>query len=122
MRLVEQIRSGISRMRDLMKEEGLTPPEFNTDGMFTVIFGLPFDFEIYANKCANNLSEKQIIILKAIHKNQEIKTTTLQQLTDFRCTAIDNNLEVLKKEGLLEREGTKGGVWILHYIYPKVGE
>lgn len=70
----------------------------------------------------NNLSEKQIIILKAIHVNQKVKKSALQQLTDFSSTAIDNNLEVLKKEGLLERKGTKGGVWILHYIYPKVGE
>jgi ATP-dependent DNA helicase RecG len=122
MRLVEQIGSGISRMRDLMKEEGLTPPEFNTDGMFTVTFRRPFDFEMWVNRWVNNLSEKQIIILKAIHENQEVKKSTLQQLTDFSSTAIDNNLEVLKKEGLLERAGTKGGVWILHYIYPKVGE
>jgi ATP-dependent DNA helicase RecG len=122
MRLVEQIGSGISRMRDLMKEEGLTPPEFNTDGMFTVTFRRPFDFEMWVNRWVNNLSEKQIIILKAIHENQEVKKSTLQQLTDFSSTAIDNNLEVLKKAGLLERAGTKGGVWILHYIYPKVGE
>ena len=122
MRLVEQIGSGISRMRDLMKEEGLTPPEFNTDGMFTVTFRRPFDFEMWVNKWVNNLSEKQIIILKAIHENLEVKKSTLQQLTDFSATAIDKNLEVLKKEGLLEREGTKGGLWILHYIAPKVGE
>jgi ATP-dependent DNA helicase RecG len=43
-------------------------------------------------------------------------------LTGFIATTLDNNLETLKKEGLLEREGTKGGVWILHYINPKVGE
>lgn len=99
---------------------------FNTDGMFTVTFRRPFDFEMWVNKWVNkwvnNLSEKQIIILKAIHENQEVKKSALQQLTDFSSTAIDNNLEVLKKEGLLEREETKGGVWILHYIYPKVGE
>lgn len=122
MRLVEQIGSGISRMRDLMKEEGLTPPEFIFDGMFTVIFRRPFDFEIWVNKWVNNLSEKQIIILKAIHENQEVKKSTLQQLTDFSASAIDKNLEILKKEGVLEREGTKGGVWILHYIDPKVSE
>jgi ATP-dependent DNA helicase RecG len=109
-------------MRDLMKEEELTPPEFNTDGMFTVIFRRPFDFEMWVKKWVNNLSEKQIIILKAIHVNQEVKKSALQQLTDFSSTAIDNNLEVLKEEGLLERKGTKGGVWISHYIYPKVGE
>ncbi|WP_163407911.1 ATP-binding protein [Flavobacterium ajazii] len=122
MRLVEQIGSGISRMRDLMKDEGLTPPEFNTDGMFTVTFRRPFDFEMWVNKWVNNLSEKQIIILKAIHENLAVKKSTLQELTDFSASAIDKNLEILKKEGLLEREGTKGGVWILHYIYPKVSE
>jgi ATP-dependent DNA helicase RecG len=122
MRLVEQIGSGISRMRDLMEEEGLTPPEFNTDGMFTVTFRRPFDFEIWVNKWVNNLSEKQIVILTAIHNNNKIKKATLQQLVDFSATAIDNNIDDLKKEGLLEREGTKGGVWIIHYINPKVGE
>lgn len=121
-RLVEQIGSGISRMRDLMKLEGLTPPEFSTDGMFTVTFRRPIEFEKWVNKWVNNLSEKQIIILKAIHENQEVKKATLQQLTDFSASAIDKNLEILKKEGLLEREGTKGGVWIMHYIYPKVSE
>ena len=37
-------------------------------------------------------------------------------------TNPEQTKETLKKEGLLEREGTKGGVWILHYINPKVGE
>ena len=36
--------------------------------------------------------------------------------------ALDNNIEILKKEGLLEREGTKGGIWIIHYRNPKLGE
>lgn len=122
MRMVEQIGSGISRMRDLMKEKGLTPPEFNIDGMFTVTFRRLFDFEKWVNKWVNNLSEKQIIILEVIHKNKEVKKSVLQELTGFSATTLDNNLEILKKEGLLEREGTKGGIWILHYISPKVGE
>lgn len=122
MRMVEQIGSGISRMRDLMKEAGLTPPEFNIDGMFTVSFRRPFDFDRWVNKWMNNLSEKQIIILKAIHNNPQIKKAILQELTSFSSTALDNNLEILKSNKLLEREGTKGGIWILHYIDPKVGE
>jgi ATP-dependent DNA helicase RecG len=122
MRLVEQIGSGISRMRDLMKEEGLTPPEFSIDGMFTVSFRRPFEFASWVNHWVNHLSEKNIIILKSIHENQEIKKSTLQQLTDFSPSTLDYNIEILKKIGLLEREGTKGGVWILHYINPKLGE
>lgn len=122
MRLVEQIGSGITRIRDVMNDEGLTPPEFNIDGMFTVTLRRPFDFSKWVNKWVNNLTEKQIIILTAIHNNTKIKKAELQQLADFSATALDNNIEVLKKEGLLEREGTKGGVWVLHYINPKVGE
>lgn len=73
--------------------------------MFTVICKRPFDFD----KWVNNLSEKQLIILEAIYKNRLIKKLQLQKLTDFSATALDNNLENLKKEGLLKREGTKGG-------------
>lgn len=90
--------------------------------MFTVIFRRPFDFESWVNHWVNHLSEKNIIILKSIHKNQEIKKSTLQQLTDLSPSTLDYNIEILKKMGLLEREGTKGGVWILHYINPKLGE
>ncbi|BDB57134.1 ATP-binding protein [Flavobacterium ammonificans] len=122
MRLVEQIGSGITRIRDVMNDEGLTPPEFNIDGMFTVTLRRPFDFKKWVNKWVNNLSEKQILILTAIHHNTKIKKTELQQLVDFSATALDNNIEILKKEGLLEREGTKGGIWIIHYSNPKVGE
>lgn len=122
MRMVEQIGSGISRMRDLMKEAGLTPPEFNIDGMFTVSFRRPFDFDKWVNKWVNNLTEKQTVILKAIHNNPKIKKAILQELTGFSATTLDNNLEILKKEKLLEREGTKGGIWILHYSTPKMGE
>lgn len=89
MRLVEQIGSGISRMRDLMKEEGLTPPEFNTDGMFTVAFRRPFDFESWVNHWVNHLLEKNIIILKSIHENQEIKKSALRQLTGFSPSTLD---------------------------------
>lgn len=122
MRLVEQIGSGITRIRDLMKDKVLTPPEFSIDGMFTATLRRSFDFEKWVNKWVNNLSEKQILIITEIHNNPTIKKSVLQQLVGFSATALDNNIEVLKDKGLLEREGTKGGVWIIHYINPKVGE
>lgn len=118
MRMVEQIGSGINRMIDLMKLERLTPPEFSTDGMFTVTLRRPFDFEKWVNKWVNKLSEKQLLILENIHRNNEIKKSELQGITGFSATALDNNIEILKNEGFLEREGTKGGYWVLHYIFP----
>ena len=118
MRMVEQIGSGINRMIDLMKLERLTPPEFSTDGMFTVTLRRPFDFKEWVNKWVNKLSEKQLLILENIHRNNEIKKSELQRITGFSATALDNNIEILKNEGFLEREGTKGGYWVLHYIFP----
>ncbi len=117
MRMVEQIGSGISRMRDLMKEEGLTPPEFNSDGMFTVTLRRPFDFDKWVNKWVEKLSENRIKILREIHKNDKIAKRELEEKVDL--SAIDNNLETLKELGLLEREGgARGGHWIIKYILP----
>ncbi|MFV5689741.1 ATP-binding protein [Flavobacterium sp. ZT3R25] len=75
MRMVEQIGSGI-RMHDLMKEKGLTPPEFNIDGMFTVTFRKPFDFD----KRVNLLSENRMKILVVLHTNLDIKNSELEQI------------------------------------------
>ena len=122
MHMVEQIGSGISRMRDLMQEERLTPPEFNMDGMFTVTLRRPFDFEKWVNKWVDNLSLKRIAIIRAIHDNPVIKKSELEKAIGLSATAVDKNLDALKDIGLLEREGTKGGNWVLHYINPEVGE
>lgn len=119
MRLVEQIGSGISRMRDLMKEEGLTPPEFIFDGMFTVIFRRPIEFEKWVERWVDNLSENRIKILKNIHKNPKISKRELEVIIDLSGSAIDKNIDFLKNLELLERKGnTKSGHWIIKYKLP----
>jgi ATP-dependent DNA helicase RecG len=119
MRMVEQIGSGISRMRNLMHEEGLTPPEFSIDGMFTVTFRRPFDFDKWVDKWVEKLSENRIEILKAIHYNSKISKKELESNIGLSGTAIDNNIEALKELGLLEREGgAKGGEWIIKFKLP----
>ena len=62
-----------------------------------------------------NIIETSLLIAKR-------EKSTLVQMTDFSESAIYKNLEILKKEGLLEREDTSGAVWILHYIDLKVSE
>ncbi len=122
MRLVEQIGSGISRIRSVMHVEGLTPPEFSLDGMFTVVLRRPFDFEKWVKQWVKNLSEKQILILEAIHNDNTIKKAALAKRIGFSATALDNNIEIIKKNGLLGREGTKGGIWRIYYLSPKMDE
>lgn len=119
MRMVEQIGSGISRMRDLMKENGLTPPEFDIDGMFTITLRRPFDFEKWVNKWVEKLSENRIKILKNIHLNNKISKKELEAIIGLSGTAIDKNIDALRELGLLEREGgAKGGHWIIKFILP----
>lgn len=60
MRLVEQIGLGITRIRDIMTDEGPTPPEFNINGMFTVTLRRPFDFEKRVNKWVNNYQRNKL--------------------------------------------------------------
>lgn len=118
-RMVEQVGSGISRMRDLMLENNLTPPEFNTEGIFTVTFRRPFDFNKWVDKWVDNLTDNRINIIKAIHKNNKVSKRELEEIVGISATAIDNNLNALKDCGLIERVGSaKGGHWKISYILP----
>jgi hypothetical protein len=47
---------------------------------------------------------------------QPIKVISFFIDIKFIKSAFDKNLEILKKEGILESEDTKGGIWILHHI------
>lgn len=118
-RMVEQVGSGISRMRDLMIEENLTPPEFNTEGIFTVTFRRPFDFNKWVDKWVDNLTNNRVNIIKAIHRNNKVSKRELEHIIGLSPTAIDNNLDALKDLGLIERVGSaKGGHWKINYILP----
>lgn len=118
-KMVEQIGSGITRMRDLMEESHLTPPEFNTEGIFTVTFRRPFDFEKWVERWVEKLTENRVKILREVHHNDKVTKKELEQKVDVSATAIDNNIEVLKDLGLLIREGSdKGGYWKINYILP----
>tara|TARA_R110002049_G_scaffold272884_1_gene450579 strand:+ start:2502 stop:2813 length:312 start_codon:yes stop_codon:yes gene_type:complete len=103
-------------MRDLMLENNLTPPEFNTEGIFTVTFRRPFDF----NKWVDNLTDNRVNIIKAIHNNNnKVSKRELEEIIGLSATAIDNNLNALKNHALIERVGSaKGGHWKISYILP----
>ncbi len=93
-----------------MQEEGLTTPEFNTDGMFTVTFRRPIEFE----KWVDNHSEHRINILKNIHINPKASKRELEAIIGLNGYAIDKNIDFLKDLWLLKRKGnTKIGHCII---------
>lgn len=119
MRMVEQIGSGIGRIKEVMQEQGLVVPQFSFEGMFTVTLNRPFDFDKWVNKWVDSLTDNRIAILKAIHSNNKITKKELERIIGISATPMDNNLKVLKELGLLDRIGTKGGTWEIHYMEPK---
>jgi ATP-dependent DNA helicase RecG len=102
-RMVEHIGSGITRMRDLTHDEGLIPPEFSMDGIFTITLRRLFDFDIWGDMWENHLSEKRIAFIKSMHLNPAIRKSVLEKHTGLSATAVDNNIDALKDAGLVER-------------------
>jgi len=120
MKLVEQLGSGIPRMRSLMRDAGLDEPVFFTEGMFNVVFRRPVDFETWIKLWEPLLSQNRINILKEIHNNDIITIKELSNKIGIVPTAIDKNLFFLKNIGLLERVGAdKGGAWHIIHITPE---
>ena len=94
-------------------------PEFNTEGIFTVTFRRPFDFNKWVEKWVDNLTDNRVNIIRAVHKNNKISKRKLEEVIGLSATAIDNNLDALKDIGLRERVGgAKGGYWKINYIIP----
>ncbi len=118
-KMVEQIGSGIVRMRDLMEEANLIPPEFGIEGVFTVTLRRPFNFEKWVENWVDKLSENRIKILREVNHNGRITKKEMEKKVGISATAIDNNIEALKNFGLLVREGSdKGGYWKINYTLP----
>ena len=118
-RMVEQVGSGIGRMKDLMIEADLTEPEFNTEGIFTVTVRRPFNFNRWVDKWVDNLTDNRVNIIKAIHENSTVNKRELEEEVGLSATAIENNHDTLKDLGLIERIGSaKGGHWKINYKLP----
>jgi len=114
MRLVEQIGSGIPRVRQLMREYNLPEPEFNYNGIFVVTLYRPVNIDKLIEKEKNNLSDKQIQLLQLVHEKPSITISDLSTQIGISTTAIDKNIKKLKELNILKRVGSdKEGNWIV---------
>lgn len=117
-RMVEQIGSGVGRMRSVMTEAHLPMPEFYYDGIFTVLLRRPLSFTDWMEGWSKSLTANRLSILQLVYTNPQITKKELVDQIGISSTAIDNNLNHLKQEGLLDRIGTKGGRWVLKFKSP----
>ncbi len=110
--LVEQIGSGIARIRDTMNEAGLSPPIFNVEGIFTVTLMRPIDFDKWLADNNDRFGETKLKVLRLLHANPTTSKSAIAKEVGISTTAIDRHISVLREAGVLVRIGAdKGGSW-----------
>ena len=114
MSLVEQVASGIPRMRDEMKEAGLPEPEFTTDGgFFTVSFKRPDKNDI-VNGTINSIEAVEDIVFELIKSKEGITVSDITESMGKSRRTVMRYLDKLKKADKIEfRGGNKTGGYYL---------
>lgn len=117
---VERMGSGIKRMRDLMREAGLKEPVFEADVFFRATFYRDPKYSLKGGQkrlvegLVEGLVESQRKMVSLIRQNPRISKQDLSVKVGISTSAIDKNIQALKKKGLLKRVGSaKGGHWEL---------
>lgn len=113
-RMVEQVGSGIGRIKDQLKAAELPAPQFKTDGLFTVIMQRPTKHsgKILENDSTRDSREE---IIKLIKEKPSITREELAEFIGITVKGVDYHIGKLQKEGVLKREGSrKTGTWVLN--------
>ncbi|HEV7347399.1 ATP-binding protein [Telluribacter sp.] len=108
--MVEQVGSGIARIRQELEGEGLPAPEFKTEGLFTVIFHRKK--RKLGEKLGEKLGDNQRRILSLIGADRTVTIAEMAIALQISTTSVENNIRKLKEAGFLQRKGgAKGGQW-----------
>ncbi|PIN76891.1 transcriptional regulator [Candidatus Woesearchaeota archaeon CG10_big_fil_rev_8_21_14_0_10_36_11] len=114
--LVEDIGSGIKRMRKLMKADGLEEPifEFSRD-WFSVSFKRPLLQKLgkgWGDRLGEKLGDNQKKIIELMEEDKYISISQIAEKIGISTTAVENNIAKLKEKGLIQRVGSaKAGYW-----------
>lgn len=115
--LVEKVGSGITRMKDTMKEAKLPEPDFSMGGFFTVKFYRPVDFNEWIASLKEKLNEKQYNILQRLNSYPDSTVKIMAEVIGTTTRTIERNITTLKELGLLERIGShKSGYYQINKI------
>ena len=110
---IEQIGTGINRIKNSVKEHGQGNVKFYYDNFFVVTFTRTKKVgEKVGKRVGENLTENQSLIIKNMVKNPNISARDLSDIIGISQRKIEENISKLKKKGILERIGpAKGGHW-----------
>ncbi|MCL2132648.1 MAG: ArsR family transcriptional regulator [Lentimicrobiaceae bacterium] len=112
MNLVEQVASGIPRMRDEMREAGLPEPTFSTDGgFFTIEFRRTQDDPINFENDPINFED---IIFELIKNKEGLSAPDISKLIEKSVKTTKRYITKLKESGKIEFRGARktGGYYL----------
>lgn len=119
--MVEQVGSGISRIKENLKQAGLPEPEFSLDGMFTLKIvrqllpektGVKTGVKTRVETRVKTRVKTRDKILELIKENREISTTEMAETIGITKKGIEYHLNILRKEKIIEHIGpNQGGYW-----------
>ncbi len=119
---IEKMGTGIRKIRDLMKQAGLSPVKFEFTGFVTVIFKRSGQIKVTekvteksgetAEKLRKSCGETAEKVFQVINANLFVKTHEIADQIKLSQRTVDSAIRKLKKIGFLRRIGPdKGGHW-----------
>jgi len=109
---IEQVGSGISRIRIALKDSGLPMAEFNTEGLFSVVFKRTS--KSTDDKTENIKEKTRDKIISLIVNNENITTSELANAIGITDKGIEYHIGILTDKGAFKRIGSKKtGSWIV---------
>jgi ATP-dependent DNA helicase RecG len=102
---VENMGTGISKIKNLMKAENIQEPEFDFGNFFTVTF-----YRKNGSEIGSEISSE--IILELMKENPKISARLLGEKIGISQRAVEKTIQKFKKDGIIKRFGSpKDGYW-----------
>ena len=114
--MVEQVGSGINRIKDEMKKAGLPKPVFKTEGLFTIVFYRSLEKKDPIKDLIKDpiklLSKNESQIIEILNDKPEITIRELSIILEINERNTRKNIDKLKNKNLIVRIGSrKTGYW-----------
>jgi ATP-dependent DNA helicase RecG len=108
---VENMGTGINKIKKLCFENNIPEPEFIFNDFFTVIFKR----HTLNDELNDELNEGQLLVFNYIKHNQGVMAKTISQKLNMPFGTVDRHIRVLLKKTLIERRGSKktGGYFLI---------
>jgi ATP-dependent DNA helicase RecG len=97
---MENMGTGINKIRKLCKDQNLSLPEFGYDNFFTITFKR----EGVSNEGLNN---RHKLIIRAITDNPGINAKNLSETIQIPVSTLERDLKHLIERKIIERKGSK---------------